>query len=312
MQINQPYFLDNTIFGVRNSAIIAAAFKHVLTQMKIFIVLYSALILPIIIHLTFKYRLYKLKTYQGVFASITDCFQITRLDKPLLAVNINYFFLCFLLSTLVIVLSLGKHQGNYMTYLLQLMSPFLLIASITYLFNNKLLFTLGVPLITALYVQFYFFIPNNFSYDKSKWETLYAMMEPHDDIFASPMLTHELVRTGKDIRHAGHTFFFKLAASKPASFQQEIPEHRIDYLWNTYLTDLYNAIEQQKIDLIILNIWDIHGIFGAHPPPNSDLGGREFLDKYYEISTKVKVSMTDRPGGGNYTMLVYIPKASVD
>ena len=323
-QVNQPYFLDNTFFGVNASAKIGAAFKHVLTQTKIFAVLYAAVIIPTALHLVFKLRHIEFKKIPEKLAAFWGCIQFSNLSKPFLTFRVNYFFLCFLLSTLVIVLLLGKHQGNYMTYLIQLMGPFLLISSILYLLNNRLLYSLGVPFIAVFYYQFYNFLPNDFSYDKGNWETVYSVMEPHDDLFVSPMLTHELIRTGKNIRHAGHTFYFPLAAYKPSIFQHSDPDHRVEYLWNQYLTDLYKAIETQKIDLIIVNIWDIHGIFGAHPPPdndltsrsvfegthppNSELTGREFLEKYYEVTRKVRLSMTDRQGGGTYKLMIYEPK----
>ena len=174
--------------------------------------------------------------------------------------------------------------------------------------NTPTLLTL--PLITTLYYQAYFFLPQDFSVEMKNWDEVYSIMEPHDDLLVSPILLAELVKSGKKIRQAGQTFYFPLAQYKPALFVKSNPEHQINTIWDNYLTTLYDDIKEQKIDLIILNRWDVHGIFGSHPPPHSNLKGTKFLRQYYRVSKKITIAMTDRQGGGSFEMLIYEPYRS--
>lgn len=308
VNIQQPYFLDNTLFGVKKSAEIAGDYAYMVKQLLKFFEIYAGLICAIA-------TAYLLRTFtQRPPETITNKknkpfeIQVSKFNKPFTTADINYFLLSFILSTAVIVISLGKHQGNYMTYLFQIMSPFFIVFCFSYIKATNTPSLLALPFIAALYYQTYFFLPQDFSVDMKDWDEIHNIMEPHDDLFVSPILMAELVKSGKKIRQAGQTFYFPLAQYKPAIFVKSNPDLRVKNIWDNYLTALYNDIEEQKIDLIILNKWDVHGIFGAHPPPNSNIEGKKFLKKYYRITKKLTVAMTDRPGGGSYEMIVYEPK----
>ena len=50
---------------------------------------------------------------------------------------------------------------------------------------------------------------------------------------------------------------------------------------------------------MLVSSWEMLGIFSRNPPPFEDVSGKDFLSRYYAVDEKMKLSMTDRYGGGN-------------
>jgi hypothetical protein len=132
-----------------------------------------------------------------------------------------------------------------------------------------------------------------------------------DEILASQIVLNVLLEQDKRVFQDGHTFYFPFAARKPALFQPRDPQLRVETVWNRYLGDLYRRVGERRFDLVILNDWDLQGIFGQNPPPGQESGGVEYFQRFYERAESIPLSMTQRHGGGTFVMHVWRPRADV-
>jgi hypothetical protein len=204
---------------------------------------------------------------------------------------------------------LGLNPGNFMTYLFQLMSPFLLlgICGIGALRGPRRLLLL--PLVWYSLFQAWSILPKDFRIDPVPWERTRELVAGSERILASPILVMTLIEQDKTVYQAGHTFYFRLAENKPAFLEPAQPERRVAAIWRAYLEQLYADVRERKFDLVLLTPWDVQGIFQANPPPGMDVKGVEYFKRYYHITETFPISLTERPGGGTFQMQVWRPRA---
>ena len=203
---------------------------------------------------------------------------------------------------------LGYNPGNFMTYLFQLMSPFLLIATFSMRSLQRPAAALAVPLILYCCYRSYMNLPRDFSYDAGAWQRVDQLIASHEHMLASPILIMSLLDNGKPVYQDGHTFYFPMARSKPAFLEPANPERRVAAIWSRYMRDLYAKIDAREFDLLLLTSWDVMGIFDPNPPEDAGIGGIEYLRQRYEVRETITVSMTVRPGGGPHAMQIWVPK----
>jgi hypothetical protein len=227
---------------------------------------------------------------------------------PLLNSPANFFGFCLLWASLVIIFWLGKNPGNYMTYLFQLMSPFLLIVGFTVLATLPLKLKVAAPLVLLSFYQSYAILHKDFSVDMEPWGRVERMIAGSEEILASQMLVKLLLQYDKKVYQDGHTFYAPLAVNKPDWMLKSRMEDRVASVWNGYITELYRKIERQEFDLILVSPWEMRGIFLRNPPPFEKITGKKFLSRYYAVDEKIKLSMTDRHGGGTYELFVWRPR----
>jgi len=127
-------------------------------------------------------------------------------------------------------------------------------------------------------------------------------------VLSSQMLVATLLKHGKGVEQDGHTFYFPLAADKLPVFIKQDPNLQVANIWRKYIDAIYYSIQAQEYDLIIVTSWDFKGIFVNNPPGFSELDGPAFLKKYYQLDETLRLSMTDRPGGGSYPLKTWRPK----
>lgn len=195
-----------------------------------------------------------------------------------------------------------------MTYLFQLMSPFLLIAGFGSVAKLRGRLRLTAPLVLAVFFQAYTILPKDFSTNLENWRSIDELIAGHDEILASQMLLINLIRHEKTVYQDGHTFYFPVAQGKPKWFVKEHSEQRVESLWEKYLTMLYEKVRDKEFDLVIVSPWDFNGIFITNPPPFADMGGAEYFQQFYYVDEQIRLSMTDRYGGGAYDLRIWRPK----
>jgi len=305
-----PYYLDNTFFspsvafkGLQNWSIL-------LLQLRVFVTTYSGLLAIIIISTVAAF--YGIRGAASPSPAVTlFSFSKSGFSGPLLARKTDFFFFCLLWSTLVVVFALGRNPGNYMTYLFQLMSPFLLIVGFRSLARLPGKLTVISPLVLVCFFQSYAILKKDFSTDLHNWEKMEHLVSNAEQVLATQMLVMMLLEQGKDVHQDGHTFYFPLASEKPKLFLKEKKSERVSTIWRNYMTRLYKNIRRQEFDLILVSPWEMRGIFGRNPPPFKDITGRKFLERYYRVKETITLSMTDRYGAGSYDIQVWQPRAQI-
>src|SRR5690606_33209013 len=117
-----------TVFAVQSSAKFAAADGQVFLQLKE----YAQIFLPLLVVLAVAiiqgwYSNHYVGMRQELIPKKNKWLNLLDFDKPLLGCNLNYIWFCCACSMIIFVLVLGKNRGNHLTYLFQLISPFMLV-----------------------------------------------------------------------------------------------------------------------------------------------------------------------------------------
>ncbi len=299
-----PYFLDNTFFVPRAAAVGLQTTEILLLQLKLFLTTYAGLLAIVVVAVV------KALREQSLVLSRRPRFTLG--EGCLLSGRLDFFWFSLFWATIAIVVMLGQNPGNYMTYLFQLMSPFLLVAVFSQLPRLSGRYQLAAPLVLVSFFQAYAILPKDFSVDLERWDRVNDIIADSEEILASQMLLMSLLDHGKEIHQNGHTFYFPLGVHKPEIFRKTRPQDRVEQVWRDYITALYRRVELQEFDAIIISPWEMRGIFERNPPPLADIGGREFLARHYYIAEWFPLSMTDRYGGGTYKLQVWRPRDNAD
>ena len=301
---SSPYYLDTTVF-LLNTAVKFThdPYKVMLAQMRFFVEIHTSVLILIAAVFASNFFLKKASTPEAA-APHQKAIDFINFDKPLFSFQPNYFVFCFLGTTFAVAFSLGKNAGNYMSYLFQLMSPFLLIAVFSSFSKTKIPLPFLLPFIFIFFYKTYSILPTDFAVNNEKWQHVDKLIASHDNILASPILTSLIVENDKPIFHNGLTFFFPLAKGKPQIFVRDDEARQVTTIWDTYNNNLFDRIERQGFDLLILTPMDAQGMFSGNP---QEMKAPEYLKKYYKISEEVRLDMTDR-WVGSFKMQVWVPK----
>ena len=305
VHLTSPYYLDNTLFAAVISIYKFLHWQTLFPQLQFFITTYSGLLALLIL-----LALSRLSRHR------CDDQRPRRAWRwagggwrgPLLTPAVDYFWFGLCWSSLAIVLWLGRNPGNYVTYLFQLMSPFLLIGGFSAVARMPRRLNAAAPLLLISLYLAYDILPKDFSFDADNWERMESIMAEQEDILATQMLLPILLKQNKRVYQDGHTFYFPFAANKPPLFLKEEPESRVTQVWEAYMTDLYRRVQRCEFDLILISVWELNGIFLQNPPPFSELDGPSFLQRHYQMEQKIRLSMTARRGGGSHNIQVWRPR----
>jgi hypothetical protein len=295
-----PYYLDNTLWSVQAAARLMTTSDTMLLQLAEFIRVYAALLVLLALAAVRRWR----------SETSVPRLNLTRLNEPLSDYRPDFLWLCFVGATFLIVLLLGHNPANWMTYLFQLMSPFLLMATFRYLQSAALASWLVIPLVLVTFYNSYSLLQRDFTVDRGPWQDVGQVVESSEEILASPILTALLVRQGKEVFQDGHTFYFPLAAEKPAWFVKREPESRVGAVWDDYIRELYRRVESRQFDVVLATGWDINGFFTTRPHPDSGEAGDDIFRRHYRHERTVTLSMTDRPGAGTHRIQVWRPRSA--
>jgi hypothetical protein len=303
-----PYYLDLTVFLLKSgSALTFHPIKTMINQMKFFGEIYVSLIIAVCLIFQANRIIQPATTKNDNAVTSRDIINIKDFDAPLLTQKPNFFLLCFIGSTLAVVLALGWNGGNYMSYLFQLMSPFLLIFVFVTISKSKAPLLIVLPFLLFFSYKTYSILNKDFSIDEKPWKQVEALIESHESILGSPILTAMLMKHDKKLYHNSLTFFFHLANEKPEIFIRDDKELRTTTIWKNYLSRLSQKIENKEFDLLLLSSGDARGMFYTNP---DEIPGIEYLEKYYRQGEVLKVSLTKKRGGGKHKIIVWTPKES--
>lgn len=299
-----PYYLEATFFAVRSSAKIAASDAFVVTQLKEFSQIYFPIliILPLALVLQLHSRR-AVSTEHGrrdrskKFAIFSD------FDQALLLRKVDYIWLCCACSVLIIALYLGKNRGNSLTYLFQLISPFLIIGTFSLMSNlPKWRWPFRALAILTLYNS-YAILPTDFSVKEDNWRKVRHEISQADDIYGSTLVLREILDKGSNVYISGGTRYFLFGADKPSFLVKNDPEHRISEIWERYVQSIHDKIRNQEFDLLLIDNW--------MPLPKSTkdsaIDTRTLLEEHYTLTAKVSTPLAKRLGGGAFNMQVWKP-----
>ncbi|MEP5567760.1 MAG: hypothetical protein ABJN62_08005 [Halioglobus sp.] len=302
---SSPYYLDNTLFAPSAAISGLQRWDILFMQLRLYLQTYAGLLIFLLLASIgcVRHSGFRDVSVKGIWPP-----NFTNWSGGLLSYRADFFVFSLFWATLVIVFWLGRNPGNYMTYLFQLMSPFLLIWGLTLVAEASGKLRLALPLLLLSLYQSWAILHKDFSTDIDAWSKVDRMIAASDEVLASQMLVATLLKHDKKVYQDGHTFYFPLAASKPQSMRKKQEKDQVTAVWADYINELYGKIQRQEFDLILVSPWEMRGIFLRNPPLHQDISGKKFLARYYTVDERIKLSMTDRHGGGTYDIAVWRPR----
>jgi len=216
-------------------------------------------------------------------------------DTELIKGKMSYFLFFFIISTLVIVLLLGKNHGNYMVYLFQLMAPALIIFTLQQVRGTPqmdlasailVLTTMGVLCLGLLY-------PNDPRFYQASWDKLNGYVEESQHILNSPLLVAKMIREGMTPVDSGSSEYFYSTAPYAANYFA--PAYaQVQEQGNRYLNEVRERVETQYYDHIIITE-------GYSPFCNTDI-----ISQYYTLHDSVMLTLPQ--SNQHWVVQVWIPQ----
>jgi len=302
VHLTSPYFLADTVFVVRNQTRLMNFFGHATQQLLVFSEIYAGLLLLA-------------ATWAG--AALWSAFRAGRppslalrifpLQAPLLNAPVPYPWICFAISTMAILLSIGQNPGMFMSYLFQLMTPFLLLGLCT----APLLSGRWRALVLLLYLftlwRVYDILPKDFEVSVQGWQRLHKIVCASRDPLASSMLVWPLVECGKPVHHGGHTGNF-VFATLPDFLEPADPSHRPARMWRDYMSRITSGVRDRKFDVLALAV-PVPVVWWVKGPGDVD---HAIIQRYYRDTEQIPISFSERPGGGRFLVHIWRPKSNSD
>jgi hypothetical protein len=158
---------------------------------------------------------------------------------------------------LLFCVKLGGHDGNWLAYPFQLVTPFLLIILFRAFRDDRRSYALNVALLAASL----FFATRSFSIQRvdkfathENWEKMQVLVGSHTNILSAPPIAPLLMAQGKPVYDSGHSEAFVLCASKRPPVPFLFPLLPQIVARNTaYLAQLADDVRAQRFDLILWN-----------------------------------------------------------
>lgn len=222
--------------------------------------------------------------------------------------NLNFIIFCLVVSLFIFFVRMGHHRGNWLIYIHQLISPFLIIA-VFKLVDRQWKLPLSLPkllsfksnLITSLLKE----IPQtlyrlifacliilnlctlttndflyDFNYGTKIWIELRHLIAEHKNIFNSPALTTLLIEQDKPVYDSGLSEYFsdgiksRKVIGIPFPIDQKAKDHFTDFRRKTE-----ENIRTKQFDMIILS------------QNYSPFISEDFVNKYYRQTQTVSAPM---------------------
>lgn len=298
---SSPYYLDNVFFSTMGAARELRTPSHMVSQITAYSLLYTG---PLILLILATVQIYR---KGSVMPSGLNWQQFNR---ALLVNPPHYLWLCFAIATTLIVLVLGSNPGNWLSYLFQLMTPFLAIGLLCTVRSANTPRPAVAVLLLLFFYQSWQMLPRQLHPDTHNWDKLDTMVANHENMLVSPALISLLTDHHKEVFQDGHTFYFNFAASKPSLFKKEDESRSVAGIWQSYNRELYRRVQAGEFQLVLASHWDINGFFGANPPPHSTENGAELFRRHYKKTKTLPINLTDQRGGGIHKIGVWVPRAA--
>ena len=291
-QVFECYFL-HTIFNSFSNASDSESMAWMLQQVGRFILLF----LPLggLLGLLAIYRSNSGKKANKEKRGKTKWLDLQQMDTGLIKGKMNYFLFFFTISTLVIILLLGKNHGNYMVYLFQLMAPPLIIFTLQQVRDTPqmdlasavlVLTTMGVLCFGLLY-------PNDARPYRENWDKLNGYVEESQHILNSPLLVAKMIREGLTPVDSGSSEYFYSTAPYAANYFAPAYE-QVQEQGDHYLKEVRERVEEQYYDHIIITE-------GYSPFCNTDI-----ISQYYTLHDSVALTLPQ--SNQHWVVQVWIPQ----
>jgi hypothetical protein len=240
-------------------------------------------------------------------------------QSPLIDYNMGLFPWCALMYFGVFYISMGRHTGNWMVYLHQLLSPFLLLTlamvakalypegNITSTEGNttirlltqglaSLLIVLNVSSVAS--VEFLPGLPKDY---QKTWQALRGIVGEHRKIFNSPAIASLLIQQGKPVYDSGQSEYFIAGTKREAKLSSLFPNNAaVVERNNAYLNQIEQDVINHQYELVIVT------------NDRSPILPAAFLEQYYNYAGYVHAPMPPAPfiGARNWLLDIYEPKTA--
>lgn len=311
-----PFYLQNTFFAVGLSAKSASSDKIVIPQFGEYANIYLPLLAIVVVAIVrnfysgvIKKPLHRQDAQKPFFLNLAD------LDKPLLLHKPNYIWVCFACSVMITALVLGKNAGNHLTYLFQLISPFLLVGTFALISGvPKWRWPFRVLVVFALFNS-YFMLPTDFSVDEASWSIIRKEIAEADEIYASTLVLQEILKKDATVYEDGHTRYFVFSRNLPSWLGSTDQAHTVQEVWARYVELIQGKIRNQEFDLLLMDHWmNLPSSMNysendteAFSMKYSENDTKALLNKYYAQTGNVTLPLAKRLGGGNYQVRIWKP-----
>ena len=299
-----PYFLDNTFFSVKYATGFAASeealYKQFQDYSQIYLPILAIVLLLVVVRLQDKSRRVKAaradQDKQGLL-------NLGGMDLPLINRPPDYIWFC-LACSIVVIFTVGDNKGNYLTYLFQFLSPFLLAGTFIGVSKLDKARWLAQLLVIFAFYNNYTMLSHDFSVDDKGWARLQQEIASGKVIYGSTLTLVEILKNGGEVYQNGHTPYTRFAMWKPAYLKGDNPDETAEGVWEAYVAKICAMIAAQEFDLIILDERT------KLPKSLSDpqLNGVAYLNKYYRRREVIPLSLANRHGGGKLNMQIWEPK----
>jgi len=191
----------------------------------------------------------------GVFA-ILLCALILEMAKNKRKVirmfpTMDYFVWIFISLTALVLGKLGGHDGNFMSYYTELLTPFLLIIACPLIYRYKksivmwLCIGANILILINMNTRVLILPEKEITSNWSQWRTL---LDSYKDIYNAPPFAKYLLDTGKPIYDTGHTEYFTKSMSRVNFFLFDDARD----VYNKHLHELDRKIQNEEFDLILI------------------------------------------------------------
>ena len=224
---------------------------------------------------------------------------------------------CFACSLIVVFFWMGRHEGNYMTYLFQLMSPFLIIwicgltaGSTAPACKTFCELAFAFLIIISLYRAhdfLYFKSNSNFfdrtskwhheiDFDEQPWIRIKESVDRFPRILNSPLIVPLLLKRDMPVYDTGQSEYFRYMLRAENLLERLLapaggtPEPR----WSCYVQSIHAAIERREFKALIIGQYD--GIMYS----------MDQVSKYYNLASSAEITLFHT--GQNIRLNTWLPK----
>jgi len=218
-------------------------------------------------------------------------FDLMKIDSPMISPKMDFMLFCLLISSMLVLLLLGKHSGTTMTYFYQLMTPFLLMVIFGWVNRiktnkNWVYLILVLTLITQSYENLK---PDFSTFKNSDWQKLDQRITKADQILNSPLDVSLLLDHGKQVAMSGLTEYYFTYPSQPFFLYADAEQMRLE--GNLYISRIVEKITSKKYDF--LETFQVQGtsVFTIGARLDSTLSDEQFISQYYHLSEILDFNM---------------------
>lgn len=279
-----PYYLDETLFGMKANTDFSSGESHLPAQLRDFGQVYAGLLLALLVGLA----------------------ALVRGGKP--PQKTALAGLAFVCGSAAIVFILGHNRGNYLTYLFQLMSPFLILTTLALLTRHRYRDEVLVPALLFSFWMTWQLLPSHASPDRQSWDEIRNLISQEESVLTDGSLAHLVLEEGKTLHQGPLTRWFHYAQFKPEPLRMQDPQQQVTRITADYIRFINTSIAEQAFDLVLLRPrrWDMIGS-NAEGWPFKPGDGQASFKANYRLEKTLQLQYPQRLGGGQRAIEVWRP-----